>query len=203
MPRVILPPDALKRLLRPRQASGADRGDEVWNGVYVLAPDADNVHEALRASFAYALRSALADPAVRILGGGNVSDRADDWTRNYRCPDVQVYFPDNPAEDRGTHYLGGPDFAIEVLSPGDRARQKLSFYARVGVRELLIVDRKPWRLELYRLSDGRLRRVGTARAESAEAIPSAVLPLSFRLTADLPRPKIEVFHLRDGRVWRL
>ena len=62
---------------------------------------------------------------IRIFPGCNVSDRPKRWKKNYRCPDVAVFLPGNPAEDRETHWFGGPDFAVEILSPYDRSREKL------------------------------------------------------------------------------
>jgi len=47
MALVSLEPTELKRLIiRQRRESGADRFDEVWDGVYVLAPLADNQQPA-------------------------------------------------------------------------------------------------------------------------------------------------------------
>ena len=34
-------------LIAQRQASGADRYDEVWEGVYMMSPIANNEHQAL------------------------------------------------------------------------------------------------------------------------------------------------------------
>jgi Uma2 family endonuclease len=112
-----------------------------------------------------------------------------------------VYLPGNPAEDRDTHWFGGPDFAVEVVSAYDHSREKLPFYATVGVRELLLVYRKPWRLELYRLGDGALGLAGTSDLSSPALLTSTVLPLSFRLTAGSPRPRIEATRPQDQRTW--
>ena len=201
MPRMLLPTDAFRRILRRRQAWGGDRKDEVWNGVYVMAPDADNTHQELTFLLAAAIRSALGPVRnVRIQTGGNVSDRADRWRKNYRCPDVLVLLPGCAAVDKGTHYLGGPDFAVEIVSPGDRSRKKLDFYAKVGVRELLIVDRDPWKLELYRLDQGKLNLVGVQGLDDPEPLRSEVLLLSLLLTPGKTRPEIVI--TRDGGVWR-
>jgi len=118
MPRMILPADKMKRIIRQRQLNKADRKDEVWNGVYVMSPDLDNVHQILVGRLAFAISAAYGDDRTLVLAGANITDRADDWTKNYRCPDVLVFLPGNPAEDRETHYLGGPDFAAEIISRG-------------------------------------------------------------------------------------
>ncbi len=134
----------------------------------------------------------------KVFQGVNVSDRADDWAQNYRCPDVAVYLNENPARNCGAHWCGGPDFAVEITSPDDRTRDKLDFYAGVGVRELLVLDRQPWSLELYRAGDGVLLPVGRSSVEEPVELVSEVLPLGFRLVAGEGRPRIEVIH-RDGR----
>jgi Uma2 family endonuclease len=202
MATLILPADNLKRIIRRRKTFGADRFDEVWNGVYVMSPVADIEHQQIATGLSAALLNCLSGQKdVLVLAGTNVSDRAERWRKNYRVPDVAVFLPGNSAENRGTHWFGGPDFAVEVLSPGDHSRKKLEFYATVGVRELLLIDRQSWRLDLHRLRDGRLELASRFEIASPEPIDSVVLPLSFRLHADSPRPGIEVAHRQDGRVW--
>jgi Uma2 family endonuclease len=129
-----------------------------------------------------------------------VSDRAAGWTHNYRIPDVAVFLRGTSARSLGTHWLGGPDFVVEVVSPEDNSRAKLGFYAKVGTRELLVIDRDPWGLELYRLADGVLASVGVVGPEPPGRPASAVLPLGFGLIAGEERPGVEVVH-EDGRRW--
>jgi Uma2 family endonuclease len=198
MALVVLDPSVEERLKAEREASGADRYDEVWEGVYMMAPLANNEHQDLQFELATAIKQAVgrAGPA-RIHTGANVSDRDDDWERNYRIPDVLVVFPGGAARDCGTHWCGGPNFCVEIASPGDRSRDKLAFYAGIGVRELLLVDRDPWMLELYRLSGGRLESVGRSDLSKPDSLASSVVPASFRLIPGKTRPAIEVVH-RDG-----
>ena len=202
MTMVISDRDEQRELIRQRRGTGADHHDEVWNGVYVMSPNADNEHFDLAAEFVFVVKSALPDrKRIRVTGGANISDRSAKWTKNYRCPDLAVFFPDNPAKDMGTFWFGGPDFAIEIISPNDRSRKKLGFYAKVGVRELLLVDRKPWSLELYRLIEGQLTLVGKLTPDDPQTLTSEVLPISFRLRPGEPRPTIEITHSTDARSW--
>ncbi|MCH7988662.1 MAG: Uma2 family endonuclease [Planctomycetes bacterium] len=108
--------------------------------------------------------------------------------------DVAVYLND-------THWYGGPDFAVEIISPNDRAREKLEFYAKVNTRELLIVDRDPWALELYRLQDKKLVLAGKSTLDDAAVLSSEVVPLSWQLVAGDKRPKIEVTHADGKQSW--
>jgi Putative restriction endonuclease len=81
------------------------------------------------------------------------------------------------------------------------SHEKMDFYAANGVRELLIIDRDPWAIELYRLSEGALKPVGTVRVEQDAPLTSTVVPAAFRLVSGEPRPRIEVASTRDDRRW--
>jgi Uma2 family endonuclease len=194
MALVSLEPGELKRLIRRRRRTGGDRWDEVWDGVYVMPPLADNEHQRLGLEFAIDLRNLLGpEEGLQIFAGCNISDQPKRWRRNYRCPDVAVFLLGNPAEDRGSHWFGGPDFAVEIISRFDRSREKFGFYASVGVRELLLVDRRPWQLELYRRIEDQWALVGKAALDHpASPLRGEVLPVTFPMTSGRSRPKIEV-----------
>ena len=200
----ILVTDAgLKReILRQRRARGLDHHDEVWNGVYVMSPLANNDHQRLVARLCYVLQEAVGfDSPIEVRPGVNVSDRDEDWEKNYRVPDVVLRLPDGAAQDRGEYWLGGPDFLIEVASRGDRSRKKRPFYASIGVREMMVVDRNPWAIELYRLAEGEMQLVGKSTLAESIQVASAVVPLAFRLVEQDGKPWIEVVHRQDGRRW--
>jgi Uma2 family endonuclease len=202
MTMVVLDAGEEKRLKAERAANGADRFDEVWEGVYMMAPLANNEHQDVAFLLGVIFHSVVPAPGEsKVNVGVNVSDREKGWKKNFRCPDVTVFLKGTRAKDCGTHWWGGPDFAVEVVSPKDRSRDKLGFYAKVGVRELLIVDRKPWRLELYRLTDGQLRLVGTSTAKQPAVLASEVLPLTFALQAGRPRPRIAIVTADGTKDW--
>ena len=198
---LVTDPHEQERLIAQRRESGGDRFDEVWEGLYVMSPIADNQHQELQARLGAAFLQLLGDPRTRVLTGTNITDQEEDWEHNYRCPDLAVFLPATTAQDRRSHWFGGPDFAVEILSRGDRTPKKLPFYASVNVRELLVVDRDPWSLELYRLRQGQLLSVGQFDAASGATLTSEVLPLSFRLIAGSSRPTIEVCHRETGQAW--
>lgn len=139
----------------------------------------------------------------KVRPGVNISDRDLGWEKNYRGPDVAVFLEGTTAQNRGAYWLGGPDFAVEVVSKGDRSRKKLEFYASVHVRELLLVFRDPWALELYRLDSGKLALVNRSTIEAPETLPSEVLPVSFRLAPGDERPAIAVRDLQGERQWSI
>jgi len=204
MAMLVVEPEIEERLKAERQASGADQFDEVWDGVYIMSPIANIEHQFLVMRLALVFQSVLdAGGGGMVFPGVNVSDRSDDWKQNFRCPDVAVFLTGTEATPCDTHWRGGPDFAVEIVSPGDRTREKLAFYAKVGVRELLIIDRVPWALVLYRLDEGELQPVGCSTPDDGLQLQSGVLPLNFRLVPGDARAGIDIAH-HDGRqCWRI
>lgn len=200
MVMLVTEPGVEERLIAERRAAGIDHHDEVWEGVYVVSPIANNEHQWLAFELAAIIQAVIRAAGMngRTFPGVNVSDQEADWRQNFRVPDVAVFLAGNPAQDRETHWFGGPDFAVEIVSPGDRSLEKVPFYAAVGVRELLIVDRAPWTLQLFRLDSRRVVSVEQSTIEQPGALASQVLPLSFRLVPGNPRPQIEVLQ-RDSR----
>jgi len=200
MPVLVCDPNIAEPLIQQRRASGLDRYDEVWDGVYVMSPIADNEHQKLATQLATVLASQIDWKSLgQTLAGANVSDRSEHWTENYRVPDVLVFLTGSNAEDRGTHWFGGPDFAIEIVSQGDRTLDKLDFYGRVGTRELLVIDRHPWKLTLYRCtSAAKLDLVAADSGGDSESLISEVIPMRFKL--DLQARAIRILDVQDQTV---
>jgi Uma2 family endonuclease len=187
-----------------RSAIGADRYDEVWDGVYSMSPLPDLEHQEITTKLAMAFQLAIGwmGPG-KVLAGAIVSDREEGWEQNNRVPDVVVYFTGGKARPCGTHLCGGPDLVVETTSPRDRSREKLSFYSRLGVRELLLIDRDAWSLELFQLQGDQLILTGRSSIEQPTRLTSAVLPLSFLLVKGAKRPEIEVAHTDGVQKWRV
>jgi Uma2 family endonuclease len=135
------------------------------------------------------------------FAGVNLAGASKDWTYDYRVPDVVVILAAGTAEDQETCFRGAVDFVVEITSPGDRTYEKLPFYSRLGVRELLIVNRQSWTLELYRNQGNGLEKVSESEIQKSEVLQSGVLPLEFRLLPGQPRPQIEATHAETRRQW--
>ncbi len=202
MAMLITDTELVERLKAERKAARADRYDEVWDGVSVMAPLPTNEHQELVGKLTTVLEIAVGWPELgKVFPGANVSDRTEGWEQNFRCPNVAVFLNDTRAKNCGTHWYGGPDFAIEIVSPDDRSREKFDFYAAVGVRELLLIDRDPWKLGLYRLQGDRLAEAGESTLENAITLASEAVPLSWRLVSGEKRPRIEIVHTDGQQRW--
>src|SRR4051794_23996455 len=104
MTTLILDAEFEVQALAQRRAQGLDRFDEVWDGVYIMAPLANNEHQRVATKLSAVLELIGEELNATPLAGCNVSDRRDDWTTNYRCPDIAVYLSNNPAENLDTHW---------------------------------------------------------------------------------------------------
>jgi Uma2 family endonuclease len=199
---IIQEPYLAERIRAEREATDGAKHDEVWDGVYIVSP-LPNVQHQILAQFLWQIfQTVVSETGDGLaINGVNVSDREEGWAHNYREPDVAVVLKANPAKICEAHVCGGPDFLVEILSRGDQAREKRGFYAKIGVRELLILDRDPWELELYRLDGGELKLVGKSTLDEPETLTSAVLPLSFRLIPGEVRPIIAVSRSDGTQTW--
>lgn len=204
MDTLVLDPALSNRLLRERQERGADRYDEVWEGTYIMAPAPNDEHQELIAHLLNALFEVVEKVGLgKLRPGVNIASDANDWERDYRIPDVVVFLNGSSAICHDTFWSGPPDFVIEVVSPFDKSREKLDFYGKVGTRELLLIDRNPWQLELFRLQGKTMRLVSKIAPGESDMLKSAVLPIEFRLLASNPRPAIEIADRSLQRSWRV
>lgn len=198
MPVLITDPELAKETREKRSSSDGDKWNEVWDGVLVMPTLPNDEHQELQANLLLPL---LQMKLGKVRAGVNVTDRHPDWKTNFRGPDVVVYLPGNPAVNHDTHWVGGPDFLVEITSPGEDPRQKLDFYAKVNTREVLIVDREPWSVELYWLQDGKLVSAGKSDVVTQSILASRVLPLTFQLRPGTPRPTIHISRTSSGQTW--
>lgn len=202
MDTLIVDPRISARLIEERRARGANHFDEVWQGVYVMAPAPNDEHQDLTGGFTEVLRIAVDRRGLgKTRPGINLTSFPDEWEIDYRVPDVAVFLKDAPAVCHGTFWSGPPDFLVEIVSPWDKTSEKLAFYSKVGTRELLVVNRDPWQLNLYRRQGDVLSLVVAITPGEAAAICSEVLPLEFRLLPGDPRPTIEITAADPPRQW--
>lgn len=124
------PPTEFQAWLERRRELGQDGFDEVWEGVYHVAPMAPGRQGSTEHEVAFVLRPRARAAGLRGSGPLNIGRRDD-----YRVPDAAYL------RTRATA-LWNPTAAIivEIVSPGDETRLKFDFYFRIGVEELLVVD---------------------------------------------------------------
>jgi hypothetical protein len=182
-----------EELIRQRQQRGIDLYDEVWEGVYVMPSMPSMPHQKL----VHDVEVVLDEVVVRedrgeVYPGANVSDRRSNWKENFRVPDVVVVLKNSRAIDCDTYLYGGPDFLVEIQSPGDETDEKIPFYNKIQVQELLIIHRDTRRLRLYRHNGRQLALVKPTTFQGGKWLVSQVVPLAFRRRIIKGVPKTEV-----------
>lgn len=190
---MILDPLLARNLIIERQQKGIDKYDEIWEGVYVMPAAPSNPHQDLVGEFNDIFRQVVVhEKRGRVQPGANVSDRREGWEHNHRAPDVVVVLDTGIAVDCMTHWFGGPDFIVEIESRGQGTEEKIPFYGKVRVTELLIVERDTRHLRLYRHNGETLALVGQSDAGNPAWLQSSVLPLAFRWKSTKDGPRTEV-----------
>jgi Uma2 family endonuclease len=148
------PPAELEALIELRRKAGADRHDEVWEGVLHMAPAPTHGHGRLQWQLAVVLGPLAAAAGLDATGEVNIGA----GKHNYRVPDAALHRP-------GAGGLWHPTAAlvIEILSPYDETPAKLAFYAAHAVDEILILDPATRKVNWLALSEGEYRATGRSR----------------------------------------
>ena len=141
-------------LLDWRRQTGADKFDEMWEGVLHMSPSPNREHQRLEWALETWLRVHWADPdGHEVYHQRNVS-AVGEWPKNYRIPDLVLLLSNELHLDLDEYIDGPPAVVVEIRSPGDETDNKLPFYAELGVREVWVIDRDSKLVELHALSDG-------------------------------------------------
>jgi len=140
-----------EHILQWRRTTGADQWDEMWEGVLHMAPSPNRDHQEIEFELEAWLRKHWAQPnGCRVYHQINVSEPGT-WPNNYRIPDLVLLTPARFDIDRNVYFDGGPDAVVEIRSPGDESYEKFDFYAKIGVREIWVIDRDNDQPEVYEL----------------------------------------------------
>jgi Uma2 family endonuclease len=136
--------------LARRKAWGLDRRDEMWEGVLHVTPAPTVEHQRILDELIRFL-GGLIKAAGRgtVLSGINVFGGAEDD----RIPDLTFVAAGREsilAEDGVRDE--GPDAVVEIRSPHDESYEKLPFYAAIGTRDVVVIDRDTKRPEVFRLA---------------------------------------------------
>jgi Uma2 family endonuclease len=157
MRTLILEPSSagLDELIERRRVSGLDRLDEVWEGVLHMVPAPRGEH----ADIAQQLAVALDGPSrvaglVPAMGEFNLGVSEHD----YRVPDGGLH----RQRPRGVWHATAA-LIVEIVSPDDESWEKLPFYARRGVDEVLIVDPRERAVHWLGLADGAYAPIEASR----------------------------------------
>jgi hypothetical protein len=142
-------PADFEACLERRRALGQDRHDEVWQGVYQLLPEARLRRQVIQQQLAVLLGPLARARGLHATTAFNLGE-----TDDYRVPDGGLHraLPDLVRVSTAA-------LVVEIVSPGDRTWEKLSFYADHHVDELVIVDPDKRTVDWLALTEGEYRPV--------------------------------------------
>ena len=144
-------PDAITEW---RRRNGADRWDEMWEGVLHMPPMPNRVHQDLEGAMeAYLRRFWIGLKGGKVYHQINLASPGA-WPSDYRVPDLVLLTPDRFGIDKNEYFEGAPTVVVEIRSPEDESYDKLDFYATLGVPEVWIIDRDTKAPEIYALVGG-------------------------------------------------
>ncbi len=141
---------APQELIDERRRKGHDRFDEMWEGVLHMVPPPSDGHQLFTSDLLIPIKQAAR--AFGLLASHETGLCRPGTEKDYRIPDILV----NRPEHRATGRSEGVELVIEVLSPDDESREKLSFYADRGAKEALLIEPNTRVLEAYRLRGSTL-----------------------------------------------
>jgi Uma2 family endonuclease len=156
--------EATPEVLAHRKLTGVDRWDEVWEGVLHMAPAPNDEHQRILDKLIVFLVPLFERKGSGTLRSGiNVFDSSAGGD-NYRIPDATFVAAGRESIRAADGIRGGaPDAVIEIRSPGDETYVKLAFFASLGVREVVIIDRDSKQPEMLRLAGSAYAAVAPDR----------------------------------------
>ncbi|HYY09361.1 MAG TPA: Uma2 family endonuclease [Kineosporiaceae bacterium] len=140
MTELLLRGSQAEDLIAQRRRAGVDTYDEVWAGVYHVAPAGTGEHGALQAGLLVVLRK-LQPPG--LVGTGPVNLGTE---RDYRVPDAALLHD----EHRREVWIPRALLVGEILSKDDQTYEKFGHYERHEVQEVVVVDPVGRRVEVWR-----------------------------------------------------
>jgi len=151
MPTLVMdpPPAEFEALIERRRRLGLDHHDEMWEGVYHLAPAPNIPHALTGQELSMLLGAAARKNDLRVSLEFNLGVPDD-----HRIPDLGVH------RERPTGaWVATAALVVEIVSPGDKSWEKLPFYAAHDVDEVLIVDPATQSVDWFGLKDGEYRPI--------------------------------------------
>ncbi len=142
-------PVEVEALLERRREWGADRHDEVWEGVLHMSPPPSSRHELLVVQLTAALLPLAKAQGLAVLGAAGIGVKD-----NHRVPDLTLLRPPIEPQWQPTAAL-----AVEILSWREPATKKLDFYAAHHVDELVIIDPDKHEVDWLVLREGAYQPV--------------------------------------------
>jgi hypothetical protein len=162
-------------ILSWRKQTGAERFDEMWEGVLHMTPSPNLDHQDFEWALETWLRTHWAAPlGNRVHHQINVAS-VGGWPNDYRIPDLVLLTSDRFFIDRNEYFNGAPTVVVEIHSPDDESYEKLPFYAKIGVGEVWIIERDTKTPAVYLLQNGEYKELASDAAGWLHSAATGIL----------------------------
>jgi Uma2 family endonuclease len=152
-PGIVSDPVLVRQLMEERARLGIDMFDEVWDGVLHMNPPPFGEHGNIEIDFTIFVGALVRERGLGWLAKAGVRP-AGSGVEDFRVPDLMFT---STARGRPIEWCeGGPEAVVEIRSPGDDTYKKLAFYAKLRVREVIVIDRDTRVPEIFRLDRDRM-----------------------------------------------
>ncbi len=156
-----------------------ERVELIRGKVFKMSPAPNRKHQELTGDVFYELRRFLNNNSCSVyVAPFDVrlprKSKDDKDIVTVLQPDICVVCDRTKLDDKGC--VGAPDIVVEVLSPGNNAkelRNKYEVYEEAGVKEYWVISPQDETFTLYSLEDGRFRP--SKGMVAGEVVKSAVL----------------------------
>ena len=170
-------------MIAERQRLGLDIRDEVWDGVYHVVPPASEEHQRIGAELLVVLASLAREAGLAFRYETGLFDPTGPIERDYWVPDLMVFRPEYRVR---AGIRGRVELVVEIRSPGDDSLLKVPYYSRVGVQELLIIERDTKEVRRWEEGTEGLAEVpaGEGGWHAVAALPMQIRGIGGRLEVD-------------------
>jgi Uma2 family endonuclease len=169
-------PEAARGWINERALLGHDRHDEMWDGVVHMVPPPSFRHQDRGSALLSILRPLAKAAGLHATYETGVFRPGSEI--DYRQPDLVVANMEHVSA-RGVE--GRAALVVEIRSPGDESWEKLTFFAEMGIPEVLIIEHDgPVLLRLNESSEAYNR----VEADTEGFVSLALLPVLLRPRTD-------------------
>ena len=153
---------------------------ELVRGRVVREPQPAYAHARVQLWLGQLLTRAIADAGWPLECAGPVGCIVEEHPDTVRGPDL-VVVRRGRTPGRADFVAGGPELAVEILSPSNRRgelRRRIEEYHAAGTRVVWVLDTRRRRVEVHRPGVAQLSLEGEDRLDSGGLMPGLALTAS-------------------------
>ena len=156
---------------------------DIVDGEMIMAPAPVFKHQIISGNIYAPVRNFVTGRGLGVVAYSPVDVVIQTSPLRTRQPDL-LYISNENRHIIGDRIHGGPDLAVEILSPGNSRgdiESKLADYASIGVKESWLVSPQAYTVETLVLENGEWKRkalYGLGDTVNSTVLPGLELPVS-------------------------